>query len=182
MEKRSDLVDYSYLIILDIRNFDQKTRILTRRIRVINIYDQVIGREYTYLGIYIRKRRAIKDINWDKIIIKRIIFINDFNVYNLKWNSTCENLIRMKPLEALLTKFNLIVINEKDILIRRLSEKISIIDLTIIAPSIKDIIIQYILERSYSSISDYEFIIISQPDLIEESAIFNNGRVIGQDI
>ena len=63
MEKRSDLVNYPYLIILDIRDFDQKTRIPTRRIKVMNIYDQVIGRKYTYLRAYIRRKRAIKNIN-----------------------------------------------------------------------------------------------------------------------
>ena len=63
MEKRSDLVDYSYLIILDIRDLDQKTRIFIRRIKVINVYDQVIGREYTYSGAYTRRKRAIEDIS-----------------------------------------------------------------------------------------------------------------------
>ena len=63
MEKRSDLVDHPYLIILDIRDLDQKIRILIRRIKVINIYDQVIDRKYTYLRAYTKKRRIIKDIN-----------------------------------------------------------------------------------------------------------------------
>ena len=67
-------------------------------------------------------------------------------------------------------------------LIRRLLEKIFIIDLAITAPSIKDTIIQCILRKSYLSISDYELIIMSWPDLIKESAIFNNGRAINQDI
>ena len=39
MKKRSDLVDYFYLIILDIKDLDQKIRILIKRIRVMNIYD-----------------------------------------------------------------------------------------------------------------------------------------------
>ena len=63
MEKRSNLIDYPYLIILDIRDLDQKTRIPIKRIRVMNIYDQIIGRRYTYLGAYARKRRTIKDIS-----------------------------------------------------------------------------------------------------------------------
>ena len=29
----------------------------------MNIYDQVIDREYTYLEAYIRRKRAIKDIS-----------------------------------------------------------------------------------------------------------------------
>ena len=107
----------------------------------MNIYDQVIGREYTYLGAYIRRRRAIKDINQDKIIIKRIIFINDFNAHNSKQNFIYENLIKARLLEALLTKFNLIIINEKNVLIKRSLKKIFIIDLAIIAPNIGDIII-----------------------------------------
>ena len=39
MEKKSGLVDYPYLIMLDIRDLDQKIRIPIRRIRVINVYD-----------------------------------------------------------------------------------------------------------------------------------------------
>ena len=37
----------------------------------MNIYDQIIGRGYTYLGAYIKKRRIIEDISWDRIIIKK---------------------------------------------------------------------------------------------------------------
>ena len=80
-------------------------------------------------------------MSWNKIIIKRTVFISDFNVYSSKWNSICENSIKARPLEALLTKFNLIIINEKGILIRRLLEKVSIIDLVITAPNIKNTMI-----------------------------------------
>ena len=71
-------------MILDIRDFNQKIRIPIRRIRVINVYDQVIGREYTYLGAYIKKRRTIEDVSWDRIIIKRTVLISDFNAYSSK--------------------------------------------------------------------------------------------------
>ena len=107
----------------------------------MNVYDQVIGRKYTYLGAYIRKRCTIKGISWDRIIIKRTVDISDFNVYSLKWNSTCENLIGVRLFEALLTKFNLVVINEEGMLIKRLLEKKFIIDLAITSPSIRDIMI-----------------------------------------
>ena len=63
IEKRSDLIDYLYVIILNIKDFDQKIRLLLKRIRVVNVYDQFIGRRYTFLGTYVRRRRAIKDIN-----------------------------------------------------------------------------------------------------------------------
>ena len=63
--------------------------------------------------------------------------------------------------------------------IRRLSEKVFIIDLAITSPSIEDTMIWYILGRNYLLISDYELIVMSWPDLAEKSAVFNNGRAIG---
>ena len=63
IEKRSNLINYLYVIILDIKDLNQKTRFSLRRIKVVNVYDQFIGRRYIYLGTLIRKRRAIKDVN-----------------------------------------------------------------------------------------------------------------------
>ena len=48
---------------LDVRDLDQKIRLFLKRIRVVNVYDQFIGRGYTYLGAYTKRRRAIEDIN-----------------------------------------------------------------------------------------------------------------------
>ena len=48
--------------------------------------------------------------------------------------------MKVKALESLLIKFNLIVINEESILTRRLLEKISIINLVVTSPGIEDII------------------------------------------
>ena len=50
-------------MILDIKDLNQKTRLLLRRIKVVNVYDQFIDREYTYLRLYTRKRRVIEDVN-----------------------------------------------------------------------------------------------------------------------
>ena len=84
IEKRSNLINHSYVIILNIKDLNQKTRLSLRRIKVVNVYDQVIGRRYIYLGVYIRRRRVIENISWDKIIIERIIFIGNFNIYSSK--------------------------------------------------------------------------------------------------
>ena len=48
---------------LDIRDLNQKIRLLSKRTKVVNVYDQFIGRKYTFLGTYIKRKRAIKDIN-----------------------------------------------------------------------------------------------------------------------
>ena len=63
VEKRSDLIDYLYVITLDVRDLNQKTRLLSKRIKIVNVYDQFIERKYTFLGAYTRKRRTIKDVN-----------------------------------------------------------------------------------------------------------------------
>ena len=39
VEKRSDLIDHPYLMVLDIKDLNQKTRIPIRRTRIMNIYD-----------------------------------------------------------------------------------------------------------------------------------------------
>ena len=63
VEKRSDLVDHPYVMALDVRDLDQKTRLPSKRTKVVNVYDQFIGRGYTFLGAYIRRRRTIEDVN-----------------------------------------------------------------------------------------------------------------------
>ena len=63
VEKRSDLVDHPYVIMLDIKDFNTNTRLPTRCTRVVNIYDQVINRNRPYQGNSKRPRRAIEDIS-----------------------------------------------------------------------------------------------------------------------
>ena len=136
----------------------------------MNVYDQFIDRKYIFLGAYVRRRRAIEDVSWNKIIIKRIIFINDFNVYSSKWNLIYEKLIKVKVFETLLTKFNLVIINEKGMPTKRLLEKIFIINLVVTSPDIKDIITWYILGKKFLSILDYELIVVNWSDLAEDLA------------
>ena len=60
--------------------------------------------------------------------------------------------------------------------------KRGIYDLAITAPSMGDTMTWCIPGRSYSSMSDHELIVVSWPDLAEESAAFDNGRATGWDI
>ena len=170
-------MNHLYVMILNIRDLDQKTRLPLKRIRIVNVYDQFIGRKYIFLGAYTKKRRTIKDINQNKIITERTILIGNFNTHNSKQNLTYEKPIRVKALEALLTKFNLIVINEKRMPTRRLSEKIFIINLIVTSPDIGDIITWCIPEKKFLSILNYEFIIVSQSNLAEDLARQNNNRI-----
>ena len=49
-------------MVLDVRNLDLKTKLFIKYIKIINVYDQIIDREYIYLKIYTRRRKAIKEI------------------------------------------------------------------------------------------------------------------------
>ena len=111
--------------------------------------------------------------------MERIIFINNFNAYNSKWNHICERLIGVRLLEELLDKYNLIVINEEGVIIRRLLEKVFIIDLIIILSSLSDSMTWCILGKVYSSMLDYKLIIVGWSDLVEDLAILDKDRATG---
>ena len=89
------------------------------------------------------------------------MLIEDFNAYSSKCKLIYEKLIGIKALEALLTKFNLIIVNEKGVPTRILLEKISIINLVVTSPNIGDIITWCILEKKFLSILNYELIVVS---------------------
>ena len=50
-------------MVLDIKDFDLKTKLFIKYTKIVNVYDQVIGLGYIYLKIYTKKRRTIKDIS-----------------------------------------------------------------------------------------------------------------------
>ena len=79
-------------------------------------------------------------------------------------------------------KYNLVVINEEGVATRRLSEKVSIIDLVIILPSLSDSMTWCILGKTHSLMLDYELIVVRWPNLVEDLAILDKGRATGWNI
>lgn len=62
MEIRTDLVDHPYVLALDIRDMDSRLNIPTRRIGVVNAYDNRVGQGCTWERSTPRNRRALEDI------------------------------------------------------------------------------------------------------------------------
>ena len=89
VDNKSDLGSHPYIMIVDVRRNDPINRELGRRTRIVNIYDQNLGRGCTYLGGSETIRRAIQDINWGLIIRGRTILLGDFNAYSQRWNPHC---------------------------------------------------------------------------------------------
>ena len=61
VENRTDLVDYLYLVALDIWDIDKQSNRLTSRTRVINIYDNRVGQRCTWVRYTSRNRSALED-------------------------------------------------------------------------------------------------------------------------
>ena len=53
-----------------------------RKTRLINYYDNRIDSNTTYLEELDSNRRAIEDVNWNRLIQDRTILLNDFNVHS----------------------------------------------------------------------------------------------------
>ena len=174
VEKRSDLIDHSYIMVLDVRDLDRETQLPIRATRIVNVYNQVIGRGRTYKGGSKRRRRAIEDVNWNQVITERTIFISDFNTHSPMWNPVHQPTTRARTLEELLTQFELMTINELGVTTRRSSENMSIIDLTITSPSMGDSMTWNISDSKYLSMSNHKLIIVKWEDLAEDLTLLNS--------
>ena len=84
IDKKSDLVSHPYIIAIDVRKCDPNNKELGRLTKIVNVYDQNIGRGYTYSGGSETVRRAIQDVSWGPIIRSRTILIGDFNAHRLR--------------------------------------------------------------------------------------------------
>jgi hypothetical protein len=82
IETQTDLVNYFYVLILDIWNTHYKSRTKMRKTKLVNTYNNRIGSETCYKENYDRSKRAIEDIRWESILRDRIILLGDFNAYS----------------------------------------------------------------------------------------------------
>ena len=62
VENRTDLVSHPYCIVLDIRELHPQSRRCLRRTRVVNLYDNKVGKDQPWQGPNASVRRAIQDI------------------------------------------------------------------------------------------------------------------------
>jgi Endonuclease-reverse transcriptase len=158
-EARSDLVNHSYVIALDIWDLQLDTQKKARRTRLINCYDNRIGPNTTYHGDIDSNRRAIDDINWENLIQGRAILLGDFNAHSPYWNPLTDRRKDASSLEAIIDKFDLILNNESGAITRPNSrDNNSIIDLTFTTTSIR-LLNSWLIEEEYTTPSNHELIV-----------------------
>ena len=156
-ETRSDLVDHPYIQVVDVWELDIHKK-KKRRTRLVNIYDNWVGRGQLWQGEAEEKRRAIQDVDWETVIEGRTILMGDFNAHSIYWNPECRRRERAETLEALIDKYELIVNNDMAVPTRpKNTAGHSIIDLTITTPAL-GFVAAWSIDPEYSTPSDHELI------------------------
>lgn len=164
IDNRTDLVSHPYCSVLDIKELHSLTRKVLRRTRVVNLYDNQVGRGQVWEGSSPRLRRAIQDISWKQIIKGRVLIVGDVNAHSSMWNPHCRQKVNARPLEELVKSYELIVNNNTDFPTRPSSPGISIIDLALTSPGLGPLRVWEIPEE-YPSLSDHELILMEWEDI-----------------
>ena len=168
IENRTDLISHLYCICLDIKELDLQSGKRLRKTRVVNLYDNKIGKRQPWEGFCPTPRRAIQDICWRPVIRGRVLIVGDVNAYSSMWNPHCRQKQNVGLLEKLIEKYELPVNNDTDFPTRPGSRGISIIDLALTSPSLGLLRVWEIPEE-YPSLSDHELILLEWEDLEMES-------------
>lgn len=155
---------HPYFVALDIRDIDGQFNKLTRRTRVINIYDNRVGQGCTWVGHTPQNRRALENILWDRVNRGRVLLLGDINAHSPLWNPHCQRIINAKSLDELIEKFHLLINNESGRATRPASRGVSIIDLTLSTIELGPLSL-WEIPQDYPSLSDHELIVLRWKDI-----------------
>ena len=82
IDNRTDLASHPYCLVLDIKELYPVSRKILRKTRVVNLYDNKVGRGQVWEGSDPSIRRAIQDLSWRNIIKGRVLIIGDMNAHS----------------------------------------------------------------------------------------------------
>ena len=131
LENRTDLVSHPYCTVLDVKEFHPLSGKVLRRTRIVNLYDNKVGRGQVWEGSSPTVQRAIQDVSWRHIIRGRVLILGDMNAHSTMWNPHCHQKQNTGPLEDLIERYDLMVNNNTDYPTRPSSRGFSIIDLAL---------------------------------------------------
>lgn len=111
---------------------------MKRRKRMTNVQDNILRADQMWGPTESStQRRAPADVEWRQILEARVILLENFNVYSLKWNLYCRNRRNAAWLETLIEYYDLISTNETGRPTRPTrGQATSIIDLTFSTPEL----------------------------------------------
>ena len=164
IDNRTDLISHPYCSVLDIKELHSVSRKVMRKTRVVNLYDNKVGKGQVWERPSPRLRRAMQDISWSQVIRGRLLIVGDINAYSPIWNPRCRQRVNAGPLEELIEKYELIINNDTYLPTRPSSPGISIIDLALTSPELGPLRVWEFPEE-YPSLSDHELIMMEWEDI-----------------
>ena len=159
INNQTDLVSHPYCSVLDIKELYLVSGKILRKTRVVNLYDNNVGRGQVWEGSSPIVRRVIQDISWKYIMRGQVLIVGDMNAHSPIWNPHYRQNINARPLEEIIESYELIVNNNIDFPTRPSSPGISIIDLALTGPDLGPLRI-WVIPEKYPSLSDHELILI----------------------
>lgn len=81
IESRIDLIEQPYVHVIEIWELDQSKR-KNKRTRFVKVYDNLVGKGQIWQRNRKKQRSAICDVNWEELILGRIIPVVDFNAHS----------------------------------------------------------------------------------------------------
>lgn len=112
IEHRTDLINHPYVMLLEICELDPRSKKPGRKTRVVNIYDNRVGRSCTWEGGISRIQRALEDIRRESVIRNRVLIAGDINAHSPIWNPHCHRRQNATILEEFIERFGLLINNK----------------------------------------------------------------------
>lgn len=79
----------------------------------MNVYDNYLRTDQAWSeGGSNKRKRGLRDTDWDSIIEGRVVLLRDFNTHSLKCNMNCSERRDPTGLERVVDAYNLILHNE----------------------------------------------------------------------
>ncbi len=159
VENRTNLISHPYCMALDIKEPHPKSGKFLRKTRIVNLYDNKVGRGQLWEGLTNSIRRVIQDIPWNLVIRGRVLIVGDMNAHSPMWNPRYHQRQNAGPLEELIETYELLVNNNTDFPTRPASRGVFIIDLALTSSDLGLLRVWEIPEE-YPSLSDHELILL----------------------
>ena len=174
VENRTDLVSHPYCMVLDIREPHPQAGKAFRRTRVVNLYDNKVGKGQLWEGSSATTRRVVEDISWRPVMRGRVLIVRDMNAHSTMWNPHCRQKQNAGPLEQLIESYELIVNNDTDFATRPTTRGLLIIDLALTNSELGPLR-SWEIPDEYPSLSDHELIVMEWEDIEDHTP----GRDLG---
>lgn len=102
-----NLVSHPYCIVLDIIQGEIYAKRQKKKSRIVNVYDNILGKRQTWQDLEQKIRQTTQDVLWLPIIKQQMLIVGDMNMHGLMWNPHCNMRRNAKLLKEFIEKYKL---------------------------------------------------------------------------